>query len=215
MSIRTLLVDDHKMLREGLRRLLEAEGDIEVVADAQEGRTAVRLAGELRPEIVVMDIAMPDLNGIDATRQIKLKLPDTMVVALSAHADRRTASAVLAAGASAFVPKDAAFEELVTAIRSAIARQIYISPRIAGDVVEQFLTNADGGANAAFKVLTAREREVLQLMSEGKATKEIAHHLHVSVKTIETHRRQVMEKLNLHSVAELTKYAIREGLTAL
>lgn len=204
------------MLREGLRRLLEAEGDIEVVAEAQDGRTAVRLAGELHPEVVVMDIAMPDLNGIDATRQIKLKLPDTKVVALSAHADRRTASAVLASGASAFVPKDAAFEELVTAIRAAIARQVYISPRIAGDVVEQFLANPDGGGgNAVFKVLTAREREVLQLMSEGKATKEIAHHLHVSVKTIETHRRQVMEKLNLHSVAELTKYAIREGLTAL
>jgi DNA-binding NarL/FixJ family response regulator len=242
MAVRVLLVDDHKVVRDGLRALLNAEPDLDVIGDADDGRSAVRLSESLHPDVVVMDLAMPDLNGIDATRQIVARSPQTRVVVLSANLDRQRASAVLSAGAMALVPKEAAFEELAQAIRAVVANRIYLSPQMAGDVVGPLLNGKpEGRASAAGiavtgmgptpiatqfapgsarvlpppRPLTPREREVLQLMAEGKATKEVAAHLDLSVKTVETHRRQIMEKLNLYSVAELTKYAVREGLTVL
>ena len=230
--MKVLIADDHRMVREGLRSLLSDQPDLEVVAEADNGRQALELAAEHQPDVVVMDVAMPQLNGIEATRRLMNDQPGTKVVALSMHSDRRYVSEALKAGASAYLLKDGAFDELVSAIRAVIANKVYLSPRVAGVVVDDYLhrlpgsrgeSGADAGesgarggdASNAFQKLTAREREVLQLMAEGFATKEVASRLHVSVKTVETHRRQLMEKLQLYSVAEVTKYAIREGLTSL
>jgi DNA-binding NarL/FixJ family response regulator len=199
-----------------MRVLLDREPQFTVVATAHDGREAQELARKHRPDVVVMDISMPELNGIDATRRILEELPTTKVIALTVHGDRRTVAEMLAAGAAAYVLKDAAVEELVTAIRTATSGKVYLSPRIAGVVVEQYVHRGENGSPAGvYERLTAREREVLQLTAEGKATKEVAHCLKVSVKTAETHRRAIMEKLGLHSIAELTKYAIREGLTTI
>ena len=212
-NTRILLVDDHKIVREGLRSLLETEPGFEVIAEASDGRTAVQMAHEQTPDVVVMDIAMPHLNGIEATRQIVNDHRNTKVIALSMHSDRRFMSEMLKAGASGYLLKDAASEELIQSIRTVVNGKVYLSPQIADVVVDDYLRRLPDAEPTVFAKLTAREREVLQLMSEGKATKQIAALLHVSIKTVETHRRQLMEKLNLHSVAELTKYAIREGLT--
>jgi two-component system, NarL family, response regulator NreC len=213
MSIKVLLADDHQIVRDGLRALLGAQDDMEVIAEAREGRTAVRLAEELSPDVIVMDISMPDLNGIDATRQIRNQNPNAQIVGLSAHSDEKMATRMMDAGALGFVPKDAAFEELTTAIRTVVAQRSYISPSLRFQ--HPMESNANGAKPRIPRGLTPREREVLQLMAEGKATKEVARHLNVSVKTVETQRRHIMEKLNIYSVAELTKYAIREGLTTL
>jgi len=213
MSIRILLADDHRLMREGLRSLLEREPDMQVVAEAHDGRSALKLTGELAPSVVVMDVAMPDLNGAEATRRLCRQYPGVRVVALSMHADRRHVAHMLDAGASAYVLKDCAFEELATAIRTAADGHVYLSPRAAGVVVRNFVRG--GGASPGVGRLTPREREVLQLLAEGNSTKQIALTLGVSVKTVETHRRNVMRKLGVRSVAELTKYALREGLTSL
>lgn len=215
MTIRIILADDHRIIRDGLKALLRAEADFEVIAEAEDGRTAVRLATELSPDVVVMDISMPDLNGIEATRQITADGKGTKVVALSALSDGKIVSSIIDAGASGYIPKDAAFEELATAIRSVISERVYISPQVTGALVDRMRTQSLHADKSIFNLLSPREREVLQLLAEGKATKETARELRVSVKTVETHRRNMMEKLNIHSVAELTKYAIREGITAL
>ncbi|HWE97171.1 MAG TPA: response regulator transcription factor [Tepidisphaeraceae bacterium] len=216
MSIRIVLADDHQIVREGLRALVAAQDGMDVVGEASNGRSAVELSIEMSPDVVVMDIGMPDLNGIEATRRILSENPRCKVIGLSMHSDRRFLSEMLKAGATAYLLKDSAFEELASAIRAVVAGQVYLSPRIADAVVEGYLHGTGGGRQpSAFAVLTSREREVLQLVAEGQATKQIAASLHVSVKTVETHRRQIMEKLNLHSVAELTKYAIREGLASI
>jgi len=215
MRTTILLVDDHQVLRQGLRQLLSHEADMHVVAEAANGRDAVRLAAEHSPNVVVMDISMPDLNGIEATRQILNKAPAAKVIALSAHADHRMVAEILKAGAMGYTLKESAYEELVLAIRAVRAGKIYLSSRLVGSVVDHYVRRDGDGENGAFAKLTPREREVLQLMAEGKSTKEVAAGLTVSTKTVETHRRQIMEKLDLHSVAELTKYAIREGLTSL
>src|SRR5687768_2276249 len=203
MVTKILLADDHQIVREGLKSLLNSHEDMEVVGEARDGRAAVQMAKELAPDVVIMDLGMPHLNGIEATRQITLREPEAKVVALSMHSDRRFMGEMLKAGAKGYLLKDGAFEELATAIRHVIANKVYLSPKIANVVVDDYVR------------LTPREREVLQLMAEGRATKEIAMDLKVSIKTVETHRRQIMEKLGIHSVAELTKYAIREGLTSL
>lgn len=215
MSIKILLADDHQIIREGLRSLLEKQPDMEVVAEAQDGLTTVRLVQKINPDLVIMDIGMPGMNGIDATRQIIGEHNKVKVIALSMHSDRRFVLEMLKAGASGYLLKDSAFEELISAIHTVMANQPYLSPRITDIVVKEYLHHLPNGESTAFTVLTKREREVLQLLAEGKTTKQIAFSLSVSVKTIETHRQQLMEKLRLHSIAELTKYAIREGLTSL
>jgi len=216
MSIRILVADDHKIMREGLCTLLGKEQGIEVVAQAEDGRMTVKLALKLMPHVVIMDITMPDLNGIEATRQILSDLPDAKVIALSMHSDRRFVTRMLEAGASGYLLKDCAFEELTSAIRAVTANQVYLSPAIAGIVVEDYRSYLSmKNSSPSSPSLSAREHEVLQLLAEGKSTREIASSLHISVKTIDTYRRQIMEKLNIYSIAELTKYAVREGLTSL
>lgn len=211
---RVLLADDHRMIREGLKALFRLQPDIEVIGEAETGRAAVRLAAEWAPDVVVMDVNMPDLNGVEATQQIVAHGNGTKVVALSEHTDTRFTTEMFRAGASGYVVKEAAFDELVAAIRAVLAGKAYLSPRITGAVVKDQLRGGKRGSSVVAK-LTDREREVLQLLAEGKATKQVAARLHVSVKTVETHRRNVMEKLDLHSVAELTKYALREGITTM
>jgi DNA-binding NarL/FixJ family response regulator len=234
MSERILIADDHQIVRQGLRRLLESEESFTVIGEAANGRAAVRMVQEDQPDIVVMDVTMPDLNGIDAARQITHEHPDVKVIGLSMHADSRFASEMLRAGASGYLLKEDAFEELSTAIRQVLAGTVYVSPRIAGALLgrgmdpdggdeltnlaaSQAASNRSGDLSALLSPmlhLSPRQREVLQLIAEGRSTKEIAFDLGVSVKTVETHRRQMMDKLNLHSVAQLTKYAVREGLTS-
>ena len=215
MTIKIILADDHKIIREGLRALLEKNPKMEVVAEAQDGLTTVSLAKKILPDIVIMDIGMPDMNGIDATRQIILETRNIKVIALSMHSDRRFELQMLKAGASGYLLKDSAFEELELAIQTVMTGQPYLSPKITDVVIKEYIHNVPANESTVFTALTSREREVLQLIAEGKATKEIASRLCVSVKTIETHRQQIMEKLNIRSIAELTKYAIREGLTSL
>ena len=215
MTVKIILADDHRIMREGLRALLEREAGIEVIAEAENGRTTVELSRELNPDVVVIDIGMPDLNGIDATRQIVSESPTVKVIALSMHSDRKFVREMLSAGASGYLLKDSAFEELGTALATVINNQTYLSPKIADTVVKDYLGKIETKASKVSPALTKREREVLQLIAEGKTTKDIASQLYVSIKTIETHRKQIMDKVGLNSVAELTKYAIREGLTSL
>jgi DNA-binding NarL/FixJ family response regulator len=215
MSIKILLADDHRITRQGLRSLLEKEPDMEVVAEAEEGRDAVRLARELAPDVVIMDVSMPDLNGTEATRQILAALPNAKVIALSMHSDNIFVTEMLKSGASGYLPKGCSFEELVRAIHAAVDGKTYLSPAISGVVVDDYLHHLARAESPSSEVLTDREREVLQLLAEGKSTKQVALKLHISVKTVETHRRQIMSKLNINNIAGLTKYAIRKGLTSL
>jgi DNA-binding NarL/FixJ family response regulator len=215
MKTKIILADDHKIIREGLRSLLEKQLDMEVIAEAYDGLTTVRLVQKLLPDIVIMDIGMPDMNGIEATRQIMTETKGVKVIALSMHSDRRFVLQMLKVGASGYLLKDSAFEELISAIHTVMANQPYLSPKITDVVVKEYLHGIPKNESTVFTILTAREREVLQLLAEGKTTKQIASALNISVKTIETHRQQIMKKLNMHSIAELTKYAIREGLTSL
>jgi DNA-binding NarL/FixJ family response regulator len=216
MAVRILLADDHKIVRDGLRSLLEKQQGMEVVGEAENGRRALELAQQKKPDVVIMDVSMPDLNGIEATRQMLADQPRVRVIALSMHSDRRLVAGMLQAGASGFLLKDCAFDELARAINTVMSNQPYLSPRIAGTVIQDYvrrITPSESPTSDA--LLTTREREVLQLLAEGWSTKKIGSHLHVSVKTVETHRRQMMDKLGLHTIAEITKYAIREGLTSL
>ncbi len=214
MTIRILLADDHKIMRAGLCSLLDRQPEMEVVAEAENGRQAVQLAVEHRPDVVIMDVSMPELNGIEATRQIIAAVPETRIIALSMYSDKRFVVGMLQAGAAGFLLKDCASQDLARAINAVAAGKNYLSPEIAGVMIEDYVHRFTV-ADATTQVLTAREREVLQLIAEGWATREIAARLYVSVKTVETHRRKIMKKLDIHSVADLTKYAIREGLTSL
>jgi len=215
MSVRVLLADDHGIIRQGLHSLLEKEPDVEIVSEAKDGREALGLVREMAPDVVVMDITMPNLNGVDATRRIISEFPKVKVIALSIHSNRRFVSEMLKAGASGYVLKECLFDELACAIRAVAGGGSYLSPRITGIVLDDYVGHLSAESGSPLSVLTEREREVLQLLAEGKNTKQIALELHVSTKTIEANRRQLMEKLNVRSVAELTKYAIREGLTSL
>ena len=213
MSIKILLADDHTIIRQGLRSLLDKESDIEVVAEAADGRIAIQLVKKHLPDIVIMDVTMPNLNGVNATRQITSNFPQVKVIALSIHSNKRFVTDMLKAGASGYILKECLFDEFVQAIRAVAGGISYLSPKITGMVVSDYVERLL--ANHSKPVLSQREHEVLQLLAEGKSTKKIALELHVSPKTIEANRRQIMEKLNIHSIAELTKYAIREGLTSL
>lgn len=215
MSIRVAIMDDHTIMREGLRALLEQEPDLEVVGEAADGRAAVDLVQDLQPDVVVMDVGMPDLNGIEATRKMKSLVPGVKVIALSMHSDRRFVRAMLLAGAWGYVVKGSPIEELVAAIRAAAANRMYLDPEITDIVAEDYASQLSVTQDSGIAILTPREREVLQLVAEGVHTKEIASRLGVSVKTALAHRRRTMDKLGLDSVAELVKFAVREGLTSL
>lgn len=215
-NIRVLLVDDHTLVREGLRTLLERKDNLLVIAEADDGRTAVKLAGELKPDLVIIDVGLPSLNGIEATRQILKENPEIRVLALSMHAERHFIVEMLRAGASAYILKQGAFAELDQAINAVLDGQTFLSPKVASLVVSIFIKRPDEQlAGDVFSILSVREREVLQLLAEGLTTKEIADKLGSSVKTVDTQRGQIMSKLDIHSVAELTRYAIREGITPL
>ena len=214
MSIRVILADDHAIVRHGLSKLLQQEKDMEVIAQAQDGHSTVELTRELSPDMVIMDVGMPDLNGIEATRQIVRDFPEVKVIGLSMHSGQKFVAEMLRAGASGYLLKDCALEELTTAIRTVAAGKIYLSPGITDIVVENYVRQSESPESSAFSLLSQREREVLQLMAEGKTTKQIARHLHISPKTVEGHRLRLMAKLKMDSVAQLTKYAIQEGLTS-
>ncbi len=215
MSIRILIADDHQLLIDGLRRLLAEQRDLEVVGVAKDGLEAMELVRDLSPEVVLLDISMPQLNGIDATRQILRERPATKVVMLSMHSDRRFVKEALKNGALGYVLKESAFQEVVAAIRSVLKGNLYLSRAVNDQVLQDYIKNLRESGVQPKSELSGREREVLQLLAEGKTTKQVAALLHLSAKTIESHRKQIMDKLDLHSIAELTKYAIRTGLTLL
>jgi DNA-binding NarL/FixJ family response regulator len=210
MMTTVLLADGQSILRKGLRTLLESMGRYQVVGETGDGREAVELTRDLKPDLVILDVALPALNGVNATEQIAQDSPATRVIALTARSASGHVSSMLRAGARGYVLKDADPDELFKALSAVQRGQTYLSSHAATSLVEDYVSGGNGGARPA---LSPREREVLQLMAEGLSTKQIAKTLYVSVKTVETHRRHIMQKLEIHSVAGLTKYAIREGLT--
>jgi two-component system NarL family response regulator len=215
VTIRVLLVDDHELMRQGLRSILDREEHVEVVGEAASGRAAVELARTLAPDVVVMDVAMRDLNGIEATRQIRAECPGVKVLALSSHSDSRYVSAILDAGACGYVLKANAYDDLRRALEAAHQGKSYLCPDVTQAVVGASLRGTGSAADALRTSLSPREREVLQLLAEGLTSPQIGKRLYVATTTVDTHRRNVMRKLGIHSVADLTKYAIREGLTPL
>jgi len=212
MSIKIILADDHTMLRHGLSKSFESEKDMEVIGQATDGHSTIELVRELSPDVVVMDIGMPDLNGIEATRQINKDYPKVKIVGLSMHSSDKYVREMFKAGASAYLLKNCPFEELVEAIKTVIGGKTYISPSISDMVVKEYASKPED-EKSVFSILSQREREVLQLFAEGKTTKQIGRSLHISPKTVEAHRLRIMEKLNINNIAQLTKYAIQEGLT--
>lgn len=215
MTINIIIVDDHSITREGLRALLDKKANFKVVAEAENGREAVWLARKHCPDVIVMDINMPELNGIDATRQIIDELPETKIVALSMYSDRSYVKEMLKAGVSGYLLKSCAFEELSEAISTVVSNLTYLSPKISEIVRKELVRALKSDDSNATALLTDREREVLQLIAEGVKTKEIANRVHVSVKTVEARRRRIMDKLRIDNVAGLTKFAVREKLTSL
>ncbi len=213
--IRILLADDHAIVCEGFRSLLLNEPGMEVIAEADNGRKAVELTKKMQPDLVVMDISMPDLNGIEATRRIMHDNPSMKIISLSMHNDKRYIMEMLKAGARGYLLKKGAFQELVTAIRAVMNGRVYLSPDITGIVVEDYLKNVPEADSSTRSLLTERELEILQLVAEGKSMKEIAFLLELSVKTVSNHRQNIMEKLKIDSLASLVKYAIREGFSSL
>jgi len=215
MTTRILLADDHKIVRDGLRSMLANEAGMEVIAEAKNGQEAIDIAFADQPDVIIMDVSMPDLNGIEATKKIVKEIPKIKIIGLSMHSDKRFVTEMLRVGAMGYLLKDCAFEELSRAIRTVMSDQTYLSPDIAGLLVDNYVRGSViDGANGKPR-LTQREQEVLRLIAEGNTTKQTAHCMHVSVKTVETHRRQIMKKLETQSIADLTKFAIREGLVSL
>ena len=215
MSIRVILADDHKIMRNGLRALLEKHQDIEIVGEAADGRTAIDLALKHSPDVILMDVSMPDMNGIEATKKTIEKSPKVKIVALSMHSDKKFIAEMLNAGASGYLLKDCAAQELIQAIHTVMKNRSYLSPDIAEIMIKEYKQIVSRENLSAHSLLTSREREVLQLLAEGKTMKEIAFALEISVKTAETYRQHIMDKLDIHTIAGITKYAIREGLTTL
>jgi two-component system response regulator NreC len=211
--ISVLLVDDHTIVREGLCSLLDAEADIKVIAEAEDGREAIEKAGSLHPDVVVMDITMPGLSGLEATCQIKQRCPEVQVVALTMHTAEEYIYQILRAGASGYVVKRAALSELISAVRAASRGECFLSPSVSRTVIQDYLRRAEALAGEnSYERLTPREREVLQLIAEGHSSRGIAELLCISIKTVQTHKAHLMRKLDMHSTAELTRYAIRKGV---
>jgi len=214
MAIKILLADDHAIVRHGLAESMMKEEDMEVVGQAKNGLSAIDMVREKTPDVVVMDISMPDINGMDATREILRDFPKVKVIALSMHSAKKFVREMFKAGASGYLLKDCEFDELANAIRTVMKGKSYISPEITDVVVDSYVRTSTEDKSSVFSDLTKREREVLQLLAEGKTTKQIGLKLHISPKTVEAHRLRVMEKLDIDNVAQLTKYAIQEGLTS-
>jgi DNA-binding NarL/FixJ family response regulator len=206
--IRILLADDHAVVRQGFRMILSAHPDLEIVGEAGNGREAVELAATLRPDVVVMDVAMPELNGIEATRRLTADNPHTRVVALSMHKDSVYVREILRAGARGYLLKDSVADDLVAAVRAVAAGEGYLSPAVSNAVLDDYRKHVTNPID----LLSSREREVLQMLAEGKTNKEIAAVLNLSVYTVEAHRGRIMEKLNVHSINELVRFAVRNGL---
>jgi len=206
--IRILLADDHAVVRQGFKMILDAEADMEIVGEAGNGRQAVDLAEQLRPDVVVMDVAMPELNGIEATRRLASSVPHARVIALSMHKDSVYVREILRAGARGYLLKDSGAADLVAAIHAVASGESYLSPAVSNAVLDDYRRHVTNPID----LLTSREREVLQLLAEGKTNKEIAGVLNLSVYTVEAHRGRIMEKLNLHSINELVRFAVRNGL---
>jgi DNA-binding NarL/FixJ family response regulator len=215
MKISILLADDHKILREGIRSLLEKEPDFEVIGETDNGRTAIELACDLKPDVVIMDIGMPDMNGVEATKEILSLVPGIRVLALSVYSDKRFVVEMLNAGATGYIVKDCAFDEMLAAVRSVASNQRYIAPKLLENIIEDYMKNKFINGIKKKDLLTPRETEVLSLIAQGKNTKEISFALNISMKTIDTHRQNIMDKLNIHNIVDLTKYAIRTGLISL
>lgn len=214
--IRLLLAEDHTIVRKGLCAILEHELDLEVIAEAEDGRAAVELAGQLRPDVVLMDISMPRLNGLEATRQIKQRYPEVKVLVLTMYATEEYVFQIMRAGASGYLLKHTAPRELVSAIRAACQGEVFLSPAVSKKVIDEYIRQAERTeAPDSYERLTEREREVLQLIAEGRSSHEIAGLLHISQNTARAHRASLMEKLDLHSTAALTQYAIRKGIIRL
>ena len=213
--ISILMADDHTLVRQSVASMLANEKDIQIVGEAANGREALSLCRSLKPDVVVMDVSMPDMNGIEATERIVAECPGTKVVGLSMHADSAFVARMLKVGASGYLLKNSALNELKVAVREAYAGRSYLSPAVTGQILESYVRNPDKAKEISISRLTLREREVLQLLAEGCSSKEIADHLSLSVRTVEHHRRQIMKSLGIKSVASLTKYAIRLGLTSL
>ena len=213
MSVRIVLADDHPIVRNGVRACLGKDREMEIIAEARDGLDAVRVARQQRPDLVLMDVSMPGLNGIEATRRITAEQPGVKVLCLSMHANEKFVTAALDAGASGYLLKDRTVDELVDAVRTVMAGQTYFCRVVARAVQGARAAGADAVAAATHSPLTQREREVLQLIAEGLTNKDIAVRLHVSVKTVSAHRQNIMDKLGIHNVAGLTRYAIAQGLT--
>ena len=214
MAIRVLLADDHAIVRQGLCNSIQREKDMEVIGQTKDGFSTVRLVKKLSPDVVIMDISMPDVNGIDATREITHDFPQVKVIALSMHSAKKFVREMFKAGASGYLLKDCEFDELADAIRTVMSGKSYLTPEITDVVVDSYVRTSTEDESSVFTTLSKRERQVLQLLAEGKNTKQIGLKLHISPKTVEAHRLRVMEKLKIDNVAQLTKYAIQEGLTS-
>ena len=216
MSTKVLVADNHGILRQGIGALIEKHSDIEVVGEADNGLTAVEMTRKIRPDVVLMDVTMPELNGVEATRQIKSELPNVKVLALSVHAKREFVLDMIKAGVSGYMLKECVFDDLVQAIKIVVAGHSYLSPQIASIVLDGITRdNAFNNGGRDRETLTTREKHILQLLTEGKSAKQIASQLGLSIKTIEASRRQIMERTEVDNLADLTKYAIRQGLTTI
>jgi two-component system, NarL family, response regulator NreC len=212
-KLRIVLADDHTLVRHGLRKVLQDQSDWEVVGEADDGREAVRLVQELKPDVAILDIAMPRLNGIEATRQIARRFPDVQVLVLSMHADEPYVTQVLRAGATGYLLKDSADTDLIKAVAAVSQKKSFFSPAVAKVMLDDYVRQlADRGITDRYDTLTDREREVFQLIAEGKSNKDVADLLHLSPNTVETHRAHIMEKLDVHNAAEIVLYAVRKGV---
>jgi len=212
MKIKILLAENQNIVSEGLCSLISKQTDFELVGEAKNGRTAIDLANKLLPHIVIMNLQIPELNGVEAAKYINKNLPDIKVIALTGYCDNRFMTEMIKAGAKGYLDKDCSFNELIHAINVVFEDKFYLSPTVTGGVLKDYLAYLTGKKALPVDKLTPRERQVLRLIAEGESMKQISSHLNLSVKTVEIHRRRVMDKLNINSVAELTKYAITEGL---